>query len=120
MGPSPLLKDLEDPKLRQLVEALPSTVLQSRADRTRKYLGAFKQWRQWSTEHKLFVFPAAVHHFALYMQHSAESTKLKAATEEAVYTLAWIHSMAGVTSPTENPFVKTALKGLRRALANQL
>lgn len=69
VGPWPLLKDLEDLELRQLVEALPSTVLQNRDDSTtRKYLGAFKQWRQWSTEHKLLVFPTAAHHIVVYMQ----------------------------------------------------
>ena len=118
VGPWPLLKDLEDPELRQLAEVLPSTLLQSRADSmTKKYLGAFKHWRLWAMEHKLPVFPAVVHHIVLYMQHLAESTRSKAATEEAAYVLAWAHTMAGVTSSTENPFVKTALEGLRRTLS---
>lgn len=54
------------------------------------------------------------------LYYLAESTKSKAATEEAVHTLVWIHSMAGITSPTENPFVKIALEGLRSALAKPI
>ena len=116
-----MLKELEDPELRQLAEALPGTVLQSRADSTtRKYLGAFKRWRQWATEHKLTAFPATAHHIVLYLQHLAETTRSKAATEEAVYALAWAHNMGGITSPTDNPFVKTALEGLRRTLAKPI
>ena len=37
-------------------EALPDTLLKSRADSTsKKYLGAFKQWKWWATEHKLKI-----------------------------------------------------------------
>ena len=84
-----ILEDLKDPDLRQLVEALPGTVLQSRADsKTKKYLGAYKHWKQWATEYKLPAFPATEHHIVLYLQHLAETTKSKAAAEEAVYALA--------------------------------
>ena len=38
-----MLKDLEDPDLKELVAKLPDTILRSRADSTvKKYLGAFK------------------------------------------------------------------------------
>ena len=43
--PWTVLRELEDPDLRSLAEALPETVLKSRADSTTKtYLGAFKRW----------------------------------------------------------------------------
>ena len=116
-----ILEDLKDPDLRQLAEALPGTVLQSRADSmTKKYLGTYKRWKQWVTEYKLPVFPATEHHIVLYLQHLAETTKSKAAAEEAVYALAWAHNMAGITSPTDSPFVKTTLEGLRKQLARPI
>jgi len=43
--PWTVLRELEDPDLRSLAEALPETVLKSRGDSTTKtYLGAFKRW----------------------------------------------------------------------------
>ena len=34
-----------------------------------------------------------------------------------MYALAWVHSVAGITSPTDSPFVKTTVEGLRRMLS---
>ena len=42
-GPWSVLRELDDPDLRRLADALRETVLKSRADSTiKKYLGAFK------------------------------------------------------------------------------
>ena len=113
-----LLQDLDDPELRKLAETLPMTVLHSRAtSSTKKYLGAFRCWKAWASEHALPVFPAQVHHVALYLQHLAESLESKAAAEEAVNALAWVHSLSGVESPSSNPFVRATLEGIQRMLA---
>ena len=117
-GPWSLLRELDDPDLRRLADALPDTVLKSRADSTvKKYLGAFKRWRQWAMEHKLQEFPVAAHHVVLYLQHIAQTSGSKAAMEEATYSLAWAHGVAGIPSPTDSPFVKTTVEGLRRVLS---
>ena len=63
------------------------------------------------------VFPTKAIHLALYLQHLDDSTGLRAAVEEAVYALAWIHQAAGLPSPTNDPFVQAVLGGLRRILA---
>ena len=48
-GVWPLLSNLEDPELRQLAEVLPDTILRGKADSTtKKYLGAFRRWKQWA------------------------------------------------------------------------
>ena len=86
-------------------DALPETVLRSRADSTiKKYLGAFKRWKQWAIGHQLQDFPAATHHIVLYLQHIAQTTGLRAAMEEATYSLAWVHSK--YSRYPVNPFVK--------------
>ena len=113
-----LIRELEDPELTRLAKALPITVLRSRAaSSTRKYLGAFRRWKSWAADHKLPVFPAQEHHVALYLQHLAESRESKAAAEEAVNALGWVHGLAGVSSPTETPFVRRTLEGIQRVLA---
>lgn len=100
-GPWSLLRELDDPDLRRLADALPETVLKSRADSTvKKYLGAFKRWRQWALEHQLQEFPVAAYHVVLYLQHIAQTSGSKAAMEEVTYSLAWAHGVAGTPSPT--------------------
>ena len=117
-GPWQFFKDLEDPELRRLAETLPETMLQCRAtSTTRKYLGAFRRWRQWARTHQLNPFPVKEHHLVLYLQHLAETTGSKAMVEETVYSMTWVHNLASVPSPTENSLVTSTLEGLRRALA---
>ena len=113
-----LLNELEDPELKVLASKLPSTILHSRADSTtRKYLGAFRRWKVWATSYSLASVPAKPHEVALYLQHLAEESGSKSAVEEACHALAWVHSTAGLASPSSHPFVKATLEGLQRSLA---
>ena len=116
-----LLDELDDPELKDLASRLPSTVLHSRADSTvKKYLSAFRRWKAWTATHKLSPLPAKPHEFALYLQHLSEKTKSKAAVEEACNALAWMHSSAGLTTPSSHPLVRATLEGLQRTLANPI
>ena len=116
-----VLKELEDPELKDLAEELPVTLMSSHASSTTsKYLRAFRRWKVWANSHKLPSIPAVAHHISLYLQHLADTTTSKATTEEAVYAIAWAHSLAGLPSPTEATLVQTTLKGLRRLLAKPI
>ena len=114
----PLLGNLEDPKLKRLAQALPATVLRSRADTTKKYLGAYQRWKTWADARQgVPSFPVQELHLVLYMQHLSESTESKAAVEEAVHALSWLHGLAKLQPLGGSPLVKTTLEGLRRILA---
>ena len=111
----PLLKEFDDPELSQLASLLPATVLKSRADSSvRKYAGSYRRWRSWAMAHELPPFPAKEHHVALYLQSIGQRLESKSAAEEAVNALAWVHSLAGLDSPTDKPFVQATLQGIRR------
>ena len=113
-----LLDELDDPELKDLASRLPSTILHSRADSTvKKYLGAFRRWKVWAAAHKLSPLPAKPHEFASYLQHLSEKTESKAAVEEAVNAVAWMHSSAGLMTPSSHPLVRATLEGLQRTLA---
>ena len=90
-GPWSLYDSLKDKELRRLAQALPHTVLASRADSmSRKYLYAFARWRDWAEgKREVTVFPVDEGQFALYLQHLAEITASKAAVESAVSATAW-------------------------------
>ena len=118
-GMWPLLSNLEDPELRRLAQALPATVLKSRADSTsKKYLGAYRRWKVWADARQgVPSFPVMEVHLVLYMQHLSESTGSKAAVEEAVHALSWLHGLAGLQPLGGLPLVQTTLEGLKRTLA---
>ena len=65
------LRDIQSPELKRLVDTLPATLLQSRANSTAtKYLGAFQRWRRWTESHEgVTCFPVSEAHFVLYLQH---------------------------------------------------
>ena len=112
------VKDVEDPELRELADKLPNTILHSRANSTvKKYLAAYKRWKNWAKKYGMPAIPAKEHHVGLYLQHLADTVHSKSAVEEACNSLAWVHSTAGLASPSSSPFVKAILEGLQRSLA---
>ena len=97
---------------------LPDTIVRSRADSTvGKYLGAFRRWEAWATKQGFEALPARDYQLALYLQHLGDSTKSKAAVEEACNALTWVHSASGLPSPSSHPFVRATSEGLQRMLA---
>ena len=62
-------------------------------------------------------FPVQDIHLALYLQHLSESVESKAAVEEAVHALSWLHQVGGLQPVGTSPLVQATLAGLRRALA---
>ena len=85
-----------------------------------KYLGGFRRWKLWETEHKFPVFPAVATQVILYLQHLGQSKGSKPATEEAVNTILWAHFMVGMPSPMAGSFIHTVLDGLKRSLAKPI
>ena len=109
----------QDPDLNWLAKALPETVLKARADSTtKKYLGAFRRWASWAAERaELTVFPVEMPQFALYLQHLGETTKSRAAVEEAVNAVSWAQRLAGQTEIARNGLIKSVVEGFQRQLA---
>jgi len=61
--------------------------------------------------------PSKDHHIDQYLQHLTDGLASKSAVEEACDSLAWVHSTAGLMSPTGSPFVKVTWEGLQKSLA---
>ena len=118
-GVRPLLSNLEDPELQRLARELPSVVLSSRAySTTKKYLGAYRRWKVWADSRQgVPSFPVRDIHLALYMQHLSESSQSKAAVEEVVHALSWLHKVAGMQAPSDSTLVQSVMEGFRRLLA---
>ena len=56
-------------------------------------------------------------HISLYLRYLIGKAHSIAPVEQAVYALAWVHSLAGIEDPTQHPQVKQVLAGARRILA---
>ena len=83
------MQEMEDPVLKELAGKLPGTIIASRADATaRKYMGAFRRWKVWASRYGMEAIPAKDFQFALYLQHLADTSRSKAAVEEACNALA--------------------------------
>ena len=113
------LSEVRDPELRRLADALPNTLLQSRANSTTtKYLRAFERWNKWAGQHtETTVYPVEEVHFALYLQHIGETTQSKSAAEEAVNAISWVQQLADHQPVSASPLVRATLAGLQRKLA---
>ncbi|XP_006814637.1 uncharacterized protein LOC102809402 [Saccoglossus kowalevskii] len=115
-------KDLRTNKEHaHLVSTLESISLASRADSTAKsYLNAFKRWAEFAKGCGFQVFPANLSHVSLYLTSLIEgaihSQKTKQCVESACYSIQWMHSLAGLPSPTQHPFIKNIVESSIRLL----
>lgn len=80
----------------------------------KKYLATWARWENWaSSKTGITVFPVDPYHLTLYIAQLA-TTGPKTIAESVTSAVSWVHSLAGLPSPTTNPMVKTALRGFKR------
>ena len=86
-------------ELKSLANSLPSVVLASRASNTvDKYSGGFVRWKTWAQLHTIPTLPASPFHVSLYLRYLMQDTKTVAPLKTALYSIEWIHRLAGETS----------------------
>lgn len=110
---------MHNPELKQLTSHLPDTVLAARADSTtRKYQGVVELSKKRATEKGLVGFPVEATEFALYLQHIGETSRSKAAVEEAVNVVSWLQCLAGQNRlVSQHPLIISIVEGFQRLLA---
>ena len=113
------IESLQDPDLKRLATCLPDTLLQGKANSTTtKYVRGFMKWKAWAGPRiEVKMFPVDEVHFALYLQHVANTTNSRASVEEAVNAISWAHQLAGLPPISSSAFVRATLAGLQRKLA---
>ena len=91
----------------------------SRADSTtKKYARSFQRWKEWAEPRReVAIYPVQEVHFALYLQHLGDTTKSRAAVDEAVNAINWVHRLSGLPLVSGSPFVGAVQAGLQRVLA---
>ncbi|KAK3083764.1 hypothetical protein FSP39_002804, partial [Pinctada imbricata] len=96
---------------------LPDYCMMSKAPSTRaKYRYAFNKFCTWcvSQKGKLDYLPASDMSFSLYIIHLFQEFKSASKIEEAVCTISWAHSLAGLENPCQSSLVKQCREGAIR------
>ena len=113
---SKLINSLHDPSLRQLATVdLPALLTSAKAaSTTKQYFRYWTKWETWATSRSgIPTFPVQPFHLALYITHLS-SIGPKSVADPTLAAVKWAHSLAGLSSPTDSPMVKTALQGFKR------
>ncbi|XP_038068633.1 uncharacterized protein LOC119738002 [Patiria miniata] len=111
---------IDDPEMQLLARHhLPALLLSAKAPSTTKaYSSAWHRWEALaSSKTEVTVFPARPIDFCLYFS-SLLPSKHKSTTNSTAAAVKWVHSLAGLPSPTDDPLVKMALQGYRHSLAS--
>lgn len=105
-----------NPKLKQLQQELPFTLLNSRANNTlKKYNYGFNKWKQWANKYEeINYFPARAMDVALFMQEQINTGESFGAIETVYYGINHAHSICGENSPTSSKLVQNILEFAKR------
>ncbi|XP_021347472.1 uncharacterized protein LOC110446587 [Mizuhopecten yessoensis] len=103
-----------------LVSDLKRIVTASKAVNTRKcYDHGFKQWCSWANSFKVNVLPASEQYVALYLVSIIQSSSSVAKLDQAIYSIGWVHQLAGFPNPCSSDFIKMIRAGGSRLLGCQ-
>ena len=98
------------------------TVLKSRSISTVcKYSNGWSRTKNWaSSKPGVVVIPAKPLVVAFYLQSLIDEAIVKkltfSAIDTAIYSIRWVHRMAGYSSPTDDPIVSATAEAARRML----
>ena len=107
-------------ELKSLANSLPSVVLASRASNTvDKYSGGIARWKTWAQLHAIPALLASPFHVSLYLRYLMQDAKTIAPLKTALYSIDWIHRLAGETSLGSHPLLEEIMAAANRILANK-
>ena len=113
---------ISDPSVDEALVRLRQTVLKSRSIYTVcKYSNGWLRWKNWaSAKSGMDVIPVKPLLVAVYLQNLINEAIVKNLTFSVIYTaiysIRWVHHMAGYSSPTDDPIVSTTAEAAKRML----
>ena len=112
---------IKDPELIRRAEHLPTVIMSAWADSTNdKYSRGWKEWVEWCNRYpEAAIRPASPFYVALFLNDLVLDEAKKGHIETVFLGIRWGHRTAGFESPTDHPFVKTALEGAKRITARK-
>lgn len=115
----PNFQQVEDGRLRALVQDLPAVLLKSKAVSTaRKYEKGFNTWRKWASQFKeIVIFPASSVHVSLFFLSLIQESSSCSTIDEVHYGLKWVHDLAGLPDPCNSSLVLPLIESAKRLLS---
>ena len=115
----PNFQQVEDRRLRALVQDLPAVLLKSKADSTaRKYEKGFDTWKKWASQFKeIVIFSAPSVHVSLFFLSLIQESVSCSTTDEVRYWLKWVHDLAGLPDPCNSSLVLSLIESSKRLLS---
>ena len=115
------INKISNQKLQPLVQSLPNVIMSAHAKSTvSKYKSAWRKWTDWvNTYDELNLLPPDPVTVALYFTYIVEEQKKLGYLTAAYCGIKWGYSLLGVSSPTDNKFVKLAYEGAHRLIAQR-
>lgn len=105
-------------KFGDLPERMAQHLTRARSDNTNiKYLSYYKRWERFITSKGGSALPASPVHIALYLTELIDSKSSFNVISATVYSIKWMHSLKGLTDPTDNSFVLNMLESAKRTLS---
>ena len=103
----PNFQQVEDRRLRVLVQDFPAVLLKSKADSTaKKYEKGFNTSRKWASQFKeIVIFPASSVHVSLFFLCLIQESAACSTIDEVHYGLKWVHDLAGLPNPCNSSLV---------------
>lgn len=104
--------------LMHLAYKVKETVLASKAQGTiRTYLGGYNRWKRWASSNGVSPVPASPFHVAIYLQLLSQEACSPSPILTAVYSIDWVHQLAGYSRLSGHPLVESMKNGCERLLA---
>ena len=115
----PNFQQVEDRRLRALVQDLPAVLLKTKADSTaRKYETGFNTSRKWASQFKeIVIFPASSVHVSLFFLSLIQESASCSTIDEVHYGLKWVHDLAGLPDPCNSSLVLPLKESAKRLLS---
>ena len=113
----PYFQQVEDGRLKALVQILPGVLFKSKAANTaKKYERGFNTWRKWVSQFmEIVIFPACSVYVSLFFLSLIQESVSCSIIDEVHYGLKWVHDLAGQPDPCNSSFVASLIESAKMA-----
>lgn len=106
--------------MTNLSAKLPNIIKNAKAKNTqKKYEYGFKHWCSWANNLDLNPLPASEIYVSLYLVSLFQTSNNISKIDEAIYSIAWAHEVAGFVNPCKSELIKQFREGAIRLMGHR-
>ena len=113
-----MASDLDYAELVNLASKIPQILKCSISQNTFKsYSSGFRKWSEWCKKYNLTAFPVEQRNLLLFMSDIKEKQSSVQTLNSVLYSISWIHGIAGLEDPCKADIVVKMKEGAKRILS---